>query len=144
MWKFVFTALWLLAMAVLDIRERHVPIWMIVPGAAAAAVAAVVSARQGTAGSGELLRSMAPGAAMMAVVVLTGQAGWADGVVLAALGPLAGTRGCAFSFACSMFLILAVSLPLLVLKRIRKNTRLPYLPFLCAGYLVQAAAGFAG
>ena len=140
MWQFGFTALWLLVLAVLDIKERHVPVWMIALGGALAAASSAVSIWQGTIQSGELFWSMAPGAIMLAVVIVTGQAGWADGAVLAAFGLLTGSRACVFSFTLSMLLISAVSLPLLVFRKVRKNTRLPYLPFLCAGYFVQVIA----
>lgn len=144
MWQFGFTALWLLVLAVLDIKERHVPVWMIALGGTLAAATSAVSIWQGTMQGGELLWSIAPGAIMLAVVIFTKQAGWADGAVLVAVGLLTGSHACVFSFALSMFLIPAVSLPLLVLRKVRKNTRLPYLPFLCTGYLVQAAVKFMG
>ena len=81
---------------------------------------------------------MLPGIVLLLVAVATKKAGWADGVVLLLLGLLWGARECTVSFALSLFAISIVSLILLALRKVDRNARLPYLPFLCGGYLLQA------
>ena len=143
MWKFILTALWLVALAGMDIQRKHVPVWILMLGGIAVTCVSVYSAWNGRFWERELVWSIVPGAVLLAVAVLTKKAGWADGVVLIFLGMLTGFREGIFSFTLSMLFISVVSLVLLTLKRVRKNTTLPYLPFLCAGYLVQAALGLA-
>lgn len=139
MWIFVVTAVWLMVLAAVDLKERRVPVWMVLAGGVFAVIMYFWPDRQGKAGGADLFWSVMPGAMMLAASIFTKQAGWADGAVLILFGSLTGFRVCVFSFLLSMLLILAVSLTLLVFRKVGKNTRLPYLPFLFAGYLVQAA-----
>lgn len=143
MWEFILTAFWLVALAGVDIRRKHVPVWFLALSGMFVTAVSFHGFWKGRLGGGELVWSIVPGMVLLGVAVLTKKAGWADGVVLLFLGILTGFRECIFSFTLSMLFISAVSLVLLVLKRARKNTILPYLPFLCAGYLVQAALGLA-
>lgn len=143
MWKFILTALWLVALAGMDIRRKHVPVWLLAFGGMFVTAVSVYGTWNGQFWERELVWSTVPGVVLLAVAVLTKKAGWADGVVLLFLGILTDFRECIFSFTLSMLFISVVSLVLLALKRARKNTTLPYLPFLCAGYLVQTALGLA-
>lgn len=143
MWKFILTALWLVALAGVDIRRKHVPVWLLAPGGMFVTAVSVCALWKDQPEGRELVWSIVPGAVLLAVAVLTKKAGWVDGVVLLFLGILTGFRECIFSFTLSMLFISVVSLVLLVLRRVGKNTTLPYLPFLCAGYLVQTALGLA-
>lgn len=79
-----------------------------------------------------------PGFMLLLTAVLSNKAGWADGVVLLLLGVMTGFRECTFSFILSMLAISVISLTLLMMKRVEKNTKIPYLPFLWVGYMVQA------
>lgn len=144
MLKFILTALWLVALAGVDIRRKCVPVWLLAFGGVFVTFMSVYRAWSGQFWGKELVWSIVPGAVLLAVAVLTKKAGWADGVALLFLGILTGFRECIFGFTLSMLFISVVSLVLLALKRVRKNTTLPYLPFLCVGYLVQAALGLAG
>lgn len=143
MWKFILTAIWLALLAGMDIRHKHVPVWLLALGGMFVTMISVYGIWKGQLGGRELFWSIIPGTVLLAVAVFTKKAGWADGVVLLFLGALIGFRACIFSFTLSMIFISMVSLVLLVLKRVRKNTKLPYLPFLCIGYLVQTTLGLA-
>lgn len=137
MWKFILTALWLAVLAGMDIRRKHVHVWLLVLGGIYVTAVSVYGVWKGQIGGKELFWSLVPGIVLLAVAVLTKKAGWADGVVLLFLGILTGFRECIFSFILSMLFISMVSLVLLALKKVKKNTKLPYLLFLCVGYLVQ-------
>lgn len=143
MWKFIMIALWMVVLAEVDIRRKHVPVWLLVFGGILVTAVSVYNIWNGQFWGRELVWSTVPGVVLLAVAVFTKKAGWADGVVLLFLGLLTGFRECIFSFTLSMLFISVVSLVLLAIKRVRKNTTLPYLPFLCTGYLVQAVLGLA-
>lgn len=143
MWKFILIALWLMALAGMDIWRKHVPIWLLAIGGIFVTVVSFCNAWNGQFKGRELLWSIAPGIVLLAVAILTKKAGWADGVVLLFLGIVTDFRECILSFTVSILFISVMSLVLLASKKVRKNTKLPYLPFLCAGYLVQAALGLA-
>lgn len=142
MWIFVFTTIWLGVMSVADIRRRRVPIWLLISGGI---VVTIVSVSRGLMGEGQLtglVMGMLPGSVML-LTASTRAAGWADGAVLSVLGLLWGFRQCAVSFVLSMLAISVVSLVLLAFRKADKKTKLPYLPFLCGGYLFQAIIGLA-
>lgn len=143
MWKFILTALWLALLAEMDIRHKHVPVWLLSLGGIFVTIVSSYEIWKEQLGGRELFWSIIPGTVLLAIAVFTKKTGWADGVVLLFLGVLIGSRACIFSFTLSMLFISVVSMVLLALKRVRKNTKLPYLPFLCIGYLVQTTLGLA-
>ncbi len=137
MWKTLFMGCWLGALGLTDARYKRVPVIFL----AAGGIVTIVSLFAGwvvNAGVEESMWSLAPGILLLIVSALTGSAGWADGVTLLILGGAAGARACFLSFVLSMVFIAVVSLILLALRRVQKNTKMPYLPFLWAGFLVQA------
>lgn len=141
MWKLIFTVLWLGMLAGMDARRRYVPIWLLIIGGIFVTFVSVYEGWKGKLEITELFWSILPGMVLLTVAVLTKNAGWADGVVLLLLGLCTGFRTCIFSFGLSMFFISIVSLTLLAFRKVNKNTKLPFLPFLYAGYLLQAAIG---
>ena len=144
MWKVILIALWLGILAFMDIWRRWVPVWLLAVSGMFVTCMSVYEMWQGGMSGTEILWGLLPGFMLLLLAVLSKKAGWADGVVLLLLGIMTGFQECAFSFTLSMLAISAISLALLMMKRVGKNTKMPYLPFLWAGYLVQAVLKFAG
>ena len=144
MWKIILTALWLGILAFMDIRKRLVPIWLLAVSVIFVTCMSVYEIWQGSMNGAEIMWGILPGFMLLLIAVFSKKAGWADGVVLLLLGIMTGFQECAFSFTLSMLAISVISLALLMMKRVGKNTKMPYLPFLWAGYLVQEALKFAG
>lgn len=92
----------------------------------------------------ELILGLLPGMVLLLMTVTAKKAGPADGTVLLLLGLSLDYRDCAASFVLSLFIMSLVSLLLLALHRVKRNSKLPYLPFLWAGYMAQAMIGFGG
>ena len=137
MWELALTALWLIAMSIFDLLEKRVPVWLLAAGGIPAIVTAMYAYMKETGSLSQILFGMLPGALLLAVAAGTKKAGWADGIVLLVLGLITGLWECMACFMVSLLTMSAVSLPLLVLRKVRKNTTLPYIPFLCAGYLLR-------
>lgn len=142
MWKLIFIALWLGVLAGIDLRYKKIPVWLLAVSGIIVTFVSIFEARRDGMQDLQLLWGVLPGVGLMIIALISKKAGWADGIVLMLLGVLVGFGACVFSFALSMLMISVVSLVLLVLKRVGKNTQLPYLPFLWIGYLAQAALGF--
>lgn len=87
----------------------------------------------------ELLLGMIPGMVMTLVAWLTKKAGYADGIVLLELGACLGYREVVVMFCFSLLLIALASAVLLVLRKVGRNTKIPYLPFLFVVYCVRVA-----
>lgn len=142
MWIKGITMVWMLVMSVTDVIRRRIPIWML--GILAALAAGVLF---GTAQAGELrvmevCRAAIPGLLLTAIALATKKAGWADGVILLLLGIQTGYKSCLTAALVGLFLMALLSIVLLILHRVKKDTGLPFVPFLLAGWLFsQAGAG---
>lgn len=140
MWKLALTVLWLIAMSIFDLFEKRVPVWLLAAGGIPTIVSAMYAYMKGTESLSQILFGMLPGVLLLVVAAVTKKAGWADGIVLLIMGLLTGLWECMACFMVSLIAMSAVSLPLLVLRKLGKNATLPYIPFLCAGYLLRIAA----
>ncbi len=136
MWKEVIILCVLIFWSIQDIKTGQLPLLSLVLALAAALLwkgfAMEVSAR-------ELLLlglSLLPGVAMLLLALTSKAAGTGDGLALIVLGVILGLSKILLLLCVSLCLMSLVSLFLLVCKKVSKQTRIPYLPFLTAGYLV--------
>lgn len=130
----VLLLIYLLILSVFDGRDKAVGVMLIIPGVLAAFGFAVY---KGT--HGELLFCMLgllPGIILEMVSIITRKAGRADGIVLGVVGVLEGYRTGMLIWGISMFFMSVAAVVLLCCRYVKKDTRLPYIPFLCGGYLM--------
>ncbi len=136
MWILAVVTVWLFIMGVCDIRKRRVPVWMLVIGGCLAAVAAL----QSESDFADILRGMLPGVVLLMIALTTKKVGYGDGIVLITLGIVLGDGRCVLLFAMGLFLICIFSLVLLVLRKVGRNTGIPFLPFLAAAWVIVIRA----
>lgn len=129
MGKMVFEGIWLSVMGIADARSRKIPVWLIGMGIPAAANAAVRSWRGGDLELAGILAALVPGV----ILLLAGaakKAGAGDGMVLLLLGVMNSEGGMLGMFLISLLFLSLPAVVLLALHRVKRDTRLPYLPFL--------------
>lgn len=136
MWKEVLTAAWLMPMSIMDTKSKSVPAWMLWIGTAAAAGVLLYEGINGRLNGWQACRALMPGVILLAVAYATGKAGLADGVILMLLGIFMGYEGCVAASLGGLFLIALCSGVLLMLRRVKKDTRIPFVPFLTAAWLI--------
>lgn len=136
MWKEVLTAVWLAPMSIMDTRSKKVPVWMLWIGAAAAVCVLLYDGISGGLNGWQECRALLPGAILLAVAYVTGKAGPADGVILMLLGVFMGYEDCVAASLGGLFLIALFSIVMLALRRVKKDTRIPFVPFLAVGWLI--------
>lgn len=141
MWKFVILSLWLGILAMSDLRWKRVPVWMLAVGGIIMTIMSFCQCKWEIKGIPELVWGWVPGALLLLMAVTTKKAGIADGIVLLLLSISLDYRESIVSFILSFLFMSFVSLLLLVLGKVRGNSKLPYLPFLLAGYMAQAVVG---
>ena len=141
MWKFVILSFWLGILAMFDLRWKRVPIWLLAVGGIIMTAMSFYQYKCEIKGIAELIWGWIPGALLLLMAVVTKKAGIADGIVLLLLSMSLDYRECIVSFVFSFLFMSFVSLLLLVLGKVKGNSKLPYIPFLLAGYMVQAVAG---
>ncbi|MDE6639635.1 MAG: hypothetical protein K2K63_03855 [Acetatifactor sp.] len=136
MWKEVLTAVWLVPMSIMDTRSKRVPVWMLWIGSAAAIGVLLYDGINGGLNGWQECRALLPGVILLAVAYATGKAGPADGVILMLLGVFMGYEDCVAASLGGLFLIALFSVVLLTLRRVKRDTRIPFVPFLAVGWLI--------
>ncbi|MCM1057030.1 MAG: hypothetical protein NC517_05420 [Firmicutes bacterium] len=136
MWKEILTAIWLVPVSIMDARCKRVPVWILWLGGAAAAGMLLYEGINGRLNGWQECRALLPGAILLAVAYVTGKAGMADGVILMLLGIFMGYEGCVAASLGGLFLIALFAGVLLALRRVKKDTRIPFVPFLAVGWLI--------
>lgn len=136
MWKEALTAVWLVPMSIMDTRSKRVPVWMLWIGTAAAAGVLLYEGINGGLNGWQACRALIPGVILLAVAFVTGKAGLADGIILMLLGVFTGYEGCVAASLGGLFLTALFSGILLMLRRVKKDTRIPFVPFLAVGWLI--------
>lgn len=133
MWDVSLAGIWLLTISILDIKSRRVPIWLLALGGvlSLAAIGRCGNAKEYFA----VMKGMLPGIFLLTVAFFTGKAGYGDGVALLLLGMMSEGKG-ALIFGVSLFMAAIVSMSLLIFQKVNRNTRIPYLPFLAAAWLL--------
>ena len=134
--------LWLLWMSVLDIKSRSVPIWLMAIGGVLVLLFGADRVLQtvGQTNWGDfawaLFGGMIPGMCMLLVAWLTKAVGYGDGVVLTVLGVVLGIQKGFLLLCVSLFLAALGSIVLLVTGRVKRNSCLPFIPFLTVGWFL--------
>lgn len=137
MWYVMFEGVWLIGISIFDVRERRIPLWVLLLGGAGTAIYCVLTGNPVWQSRGELLAACLPGIILL-VMSAVKKAGWADGVVLLLLGvtnehimPL---------FCISLCLAALAGIALLLLHKAGKDTALPFLPFLTVAWVAGRLA----
>ncbi|MCM1044774.1 MAG: hypothetical protein NC417_04625 [Candidatus Gastranaerophilales bacterium] len=139
MWRTVGILAYLSILSVMDIKEKKVNVLFLITGVFAICVIWLWGMCLTDADWKEILLSGAlgliPGIFLLAIARLTGKAGYADGMVVAVLGMEQGYLGGVVLLCISLLYLSVCSIALLLCRRVKGNTRMPYLPFLTAAYL---------
>lgn len=136
MWKEAVTAVWLTVLSMQDIKSKNVPVWMLWIGTVGATGAVLWECVSGTINIMGLCKAIIPGVLLTVIAAATGKAGCADGIILMVLGLLTGYEGGLIAALCGLLLIALFSGSLLMFKRVKRDTRIPFVPFLTIGWLM--------
>lgn len=124
---------WMFVSSIMDIRSRRLPIWMLGLGG----VLTILTALYQDNTCFEVLRGMLPGVVLLLIAFGTKKAGYGDGIVMVFLGMLLGGEKSLMLFGFSLFLISVFALVLLALRKVGRNTGMPFLPFLTVAWTVM-------
>lgn len=120
--------------AVFDVRTRQIPNWLFVPFLAGSVLFRLMT---GQLFCLTVLAGLGIGAAVLLFAKkMPKQLGEGDGWMVLVLGMCEGGRACVESLLAGMLFAAAVSIVLLLTRRVGFKTRLPFVPFLFAGYLL--------
>lgn len=136
MWGVILTAVCLAAMSIADIVNRKVPLWMLAVQASLATGMLIWGGINGELRIGGICKALIPGIILVAIALSTKKAGWADGVVLLLLGIQTDYEKCMAAVLAALFLMAVLSAVLLMLHKVKKDTKLPFIPFLTMGWFL--------
>ena len=128
--------LYLLVVSVFDIKEKAVPWFFLALGGLSVGVGTVCGVLTGEMIWYQPLLGMVSGVALLLIARITEKIGYADGIVLMMIGGMVGYRGSLLVLCLSSFLSALVCIVLLAIRKVKKHSRIPYVPFLTSAYLV--------
>lgn len=135
--KLLLITIWMFLLAVWDIRCRRLPPSLLGLGIVYGVMAFVLMiAEEGMISLPLLFGTVGGGVLLVALAFLTGTVGYADGVVVIVIGLLAGYRHVMAMLCMSLLLASLYSGALLIMKKAKRSTQIPFLPFLLVGWLV--------
>lgn len=124
----------LAAFSVYDLKTKKVPV------AAVAVFGAVVMGYRlfGKNGIWELLIGLVPGMLILLLAYVTRESiGVGDGLIVCVIGMFCGVNDTLAVLGMALVMASGVAIVLLTVKRAGRKTELPFLPCLCAGYLLS-------
>lgn len=125
--------------AVIDIRKKEIPIVIIALFGGCAFLYIIIWERKGW---DDIFYSFIPGLSLLLIGLCTRESiGYGDGLAAMMIGILIGWEGCVAAVTGGFLLSAVFALVLLVCKKVKGKSRIPFLPFLAAGlgvfYIVQ-------
>ena len=127
--------IYLAILAILDVRKRELPLWILGVGTVIAVFSAVMSVMKFGQSFETLLFGMVPGMIMLCLAGLSNETGVGDGIVLLQVNLVFFLEKTVTAFVISIVAIGLFAAVLLLIHRGNKKMQLPYLPFLWLGCL---------
>lgn len=124
-------------LSVRDCRERRVPVVWLIAGAVLLFGMGIGRCVQEELAWQEMILGSVPGILLLLIARLSGKAGYADGILLMELGACLGWRESIWLSCFSLLLLSVFSMILLCLRKAKKNTEIPYIPFLTIAFLLK-------
>lgn len=136
-WLMMF---YLTILSIWDIREKKIPIQLLVLGTSAVCVICAINLFF----SGDLfwkivtlIYGVVPGGCMIAIAIATEKIGLGDGWTMMIVGLVLNYKMCIAILAVSMLLMAICSMAMLIARKVNRNTKLPYLPFLAMAWFLM-------
>lgn len=134
MWRIVTAGFYLALGSIYDVKKRAIPLWLPLAFGVGTGLLGLIS------GDGGLkpLGGMTAGGAVILLGFFTGwKIGLGDGISIGLLGLLLGASRAFGILLCGVFFCGVAGILLILLKRGSLGTRLPLLPFLTLGFIVD-------
>lgn len=125
---------WLIVLSYYDQKEKRIPVYPVAVGGGFAILCIakdIIVTKESTVIG---LAGVLPGVVLLLLTCFTDQVGTGDGMIVGILGLCKGMRSCMIITCIALLLFSVVGILLLLLRRVKKDTQLPFLPFLCAAF----------
>lgn len=152
----VLLGIYLFVIGIWDYLEKKIPFFLLIPGIAAMLVHVIRNVCQGChkgfgcqkgLGSEMLLSillpvilGLLPGMILLLVAWSSKKIGYGDGIMILSLGGFLGYHKVIGILMCSLLIMSVGAIILLLFKKVKKESTLPYFPFLFLGFEVWCVA----
>lgn len=140
----MITFVWLVLLSLEDICMKKVHRILLLFGVMIAGVVCVYNAEGGRQMLLSVVKATIPGVLLVLIAVITKKAGMADGIALICIGLLEGYQACMSIAVAGLVMIALCSGILLAIKKVDKNTEIPFIPFLTAGWMLITGVSYCG
>jgi leader peptidase (prepilin peptidase)/N-methyltransferase len=120
----------MIILSLYDVHSKTVPIKFLLAGSLLAAAVTLSSVITDSEKWIDIAVALLPGLVLLIGGKLTGSIGYADGWLMLLIGIFLGFRKGIAAFCLSLFLTALTAMVLLLLRKGKKNMRIPYIPFL--------------
>ena len=134
--KVIGLGLYLLAVSIYDIKEKTIPILLLIFGGLLVGTKAVYGVAAGEMAWYQPLLGIIPGMGLLLVAWITEKMGYGDGLVLMLIGGTVGYQGSLVVLCFASFFAAILCVILLAIRKVKKHSRIPYVPFLAGSYLL--------
>lgn len=141
MWMLGVIEIYLIVLGIKDYLDRQIPVRWLAAGAILTVTVGVFRLSRGEMQGWEMVAGALPGMLLLLLARLSRKAGYADGIVLTELGMGMGLRTSIPVFCFSILLTALISMALLMLRRVRRDTKMPYLTAVAIVSLALYLAG---
>lgn len=125
--------IFLVICAVYDLKTKTIPVWLLILFALSGFIPTIRNLEE------PFWLAFLPGAVLLAIGYCTKESiGFGDGVIVLILGLFTGYRLCLSSVIAGFVLTAVFSAALLICKKANRKSRVPYIPFLTAGFGVMS------
>lgn len=132
---------YLFVLGVRDIAKRSVPVWWLVIGGTVMVGMGIYKCAIGATELINLLTGILPGAIFCLLARITGKVGYGDGVLLMELGICFGYHRIMLLLCVSLMLMAILSILLLAMHKVKKDTKVPFFPMLAMVFLFVEVLG---
>lgn len=139
----IYVLMVLLVGSVYDWKYFSLPVWLLAAGLLGGIGGALYSLLVDEASVLSVIIAFLPGAIALLLSYLTGeQIGYGDGLILLAMGGCMGIKQILMVAGIALGVSFAVSVTLVVLRRVGRTQKLPFVPFLLIGWMAAWGGGF--
>lgn len=130
---YVIVGIIMLICTLADIKKKEISIWLFVVLGIATIFGCIACAEQ----KGYMLAAgIIPGILLAILARITEESiGYGDGIILAEIGLLTGAGKCMLILAIALAMAGVFSLGIVIIKKVDKRYKIPFVPFLTAAYL---------
>jgi len=130
---YLAVALVMIICTIADIKRKEVSVWLFVLLGITTIIGCILCGEQR---GYMIVAGVVPGILLVILAKITEQSiGYGDGIILAEIGLITGVGKCMLILAAALAMAGIFSLAIVVIKKVDKRHKIPFVPFMTAAYM---------